>query len=84
MAKKPPDLADILKEVKWSKWLEITIPTLSPILVAMAWVGLGKIDKKNSRRIKRQRKKIKRCGTINGKKELITQSGVIQMYTKKQ
>lgn len=46
MAKKPPDLADILKEVKWSKWLEITIPTLSPIITAMAWVGLSKFDKR--------------------------------------
>ena len=46
MAKKPPDLADILKEVKWSKWLEITIPTLSPIITSMAWVGLSKFDKR--------------------------------------
>jgi len=43
---KEPTPAEILKEVEWSKWLEILIPTLSPLLIAIAWVMLSKFDKK--------------------------------------
>ena len=46
MKKKPPSPEDILKEIEWSKWLEILIPTLSPLLIAIAWVTLSKFDKK--------------------------------------
>ena len=45
MAKQPTP-EDILKEIEWSKWLEILIPTLSPLLIAIAWVILSKFDKK--------------------------------------
>jgi len=44
--KKQPTPEDILKEIEWSKWLEILIPTLSPLLIAIAWVTLSKFDKK--------------------------------------
>jgi len=43
---KQPTPEDILKEIEWSKWLEILIPTLSPLLIAIAWVILSKFDKK--------------------------------------
>ena len=46
MKKKQPSPQDILKEIEWSKWLEILIPTLSPLLIAIAWVMLSKFDKK--------------------------------------
>jgi hypothetical protein len=46
MKKKQPSPEDILKEIEWSKWLEILIPTLSPLLIAIAWVMLSKFDKK--------------------------------------
>jgi len=46
MKKKQPSPEDILKEIEWSKWLEILIPTLSPLLIAIAWVMLSKVDKK--------------------------------------
>jgi len=41
-----PSPEDILKEIEWSKWLEILIPTLSPLLIAIAWIMLSKVDKK--------------------------------------
>jgi len=43
---KQPTPEDILKEIEWSKWLEILIPTLSPLLIAIVWVTLSKFDKK--------------------------------------
>jgi len=46
MKKKQPSPEEILKEIEWSKWLEILIPTLSPLLVAIAWIMLSKVDKK--------------------------------------
>jgi len=41
-----PSPEEILKEIEWSKWLEILIPTLSPLLIAIAWIMLSKVDKK--------------------------------------
>ena len=43
---KQPTPTEILKEVEWSKWLEILIPTLSPLLIAIVWITLSKFDKK--------------------------------------
>ena len=47
MAKKqdlPDYLKDLMDNIDWTRWMQVIIPVMQPIVIFGAWLGLSKID----------------------------------------
>jgi len=43
---KPSSLDEIMKNIDWSRWVQIIVPLMQPLLIFGAWLSLSKIDKR--------------------------------------
>ena len=46
MAKKKTDFEEIMKNVDWTRWMQIIIPISQPLLIFGAWLTFAKFDKR--------------------------------------
>ena len=45
--KKPDDpLQEVMKNVNWTRWFQVIVPLMQPIVIFVAWLGFAKFDRR--------------------------------------